>query len=286
MLSLIHARTFLAVIEMGGFRPAARRLDLAVSTVAHHIDQLEADVSARLIVRQRGRVEATAQGNIFRPLAQALVDTAERAHELLSRAPLRVSAASNIGVYLLQPKIASFVEATGVIVEPWIGPNPDVAERLQGGLADVGLMEWWNARPGFEARPWRRERLVLIVSPAHPWAKRRSVKPEDLIGETILGGERGSGTATVLRTALGGLVERFATRAGYGSTEGVKRAVRAGHGISIVLGCAVEDEVAEGCLIAIPLRGVKLEKQLSIVLPHGLHEAALAERFTDHILGI
>jgi DNA-binding transcriptional LysR family regulator len=284
MLSLIHARTFLAVIDSRGFRAAARTLGLAASTVVEHIDQLEAELTTRLLVRDRGKVHPTARGEMLVPLARALIDTATRARDLLKKAPLRVAAASNVGVYMLQPRIASFMAAAGIAVEPWIGPNPEVAERLQNGRADVAVMEWWDCRAGFDSLAWRREPMVVIVPPAHAWAARRHVQPCELLEETLLGGENGSGTATVLRNTLGPIADRLRTRPGYRSTEAVKHAVQAGHGISLVLAAAIADEVANGHLVAVRVRGARLEKQISVIVPKGLNPQCTAMKFARHVV--
>ncbi|MFM9940482.1 MAG: LysR family transcriptional regulator [Hyphomicrobiaceae bacterium] len=285
MLNLIHARTFLAVIEERGFRPAARKLALSPSTAIEHIRQLESDLAAPLLVRLRGQVEPTAQGAVFEPLARALVATAERAHELITKAPLRVAASSNVGIYSLQPAIARFDDVHGVVVEPWIGANPTVAERLSQGLADVAIMEWWDGRPGFEAKVWQREPLKVIVAPIHPWATRKSIKASELVGTRILGGEPGTGTGTVLRKHLGELANQLTTVDGYGSTEAVKRAVRAGHGISIVLASTIVDEIADGSLAGLDIEGARLEKDIIIVSASGLPETSSSARFVAFMLG-
>lgn len=284
MLNLIHARTFLTVIEEGGFRPAARRLGLSPSTAIEHIRQLEADLTAPLLVRLRGQVEPTAHGAVFVPLARALVTTAERAHELIVNAPLRVAASSNVGIYSLQPRLASFGSGHGVAIEPWIGPNPAVAERLSRGLADVAVMEWWDGRAGFDAKAWRQEPLKVIVASNHPWARLESVPASQLVGERILGGEPGSGTGTVLRKALGALADRLTTVDGFGSTEAVKRAVRAGYGISIVLASTIADEISEGSLVALNVEGATLEKEISVIVPNGLPTNSTTARFIAFVL--
>jgi DNA-binding transcriptional LysR family regulator len=286
MLNLIHARTFLSVLEHRGFRRAARSLGLSSSTIVDHIDRLEVDLGARLLVRERGKVQPTADGARLAPLARALVETAVRARELLSSSTLRVAAASNVGVFLLPPPVASFAAAFGVTVEPWIGSNPDVLRRLEEGMADVAAVEWWDGRAGFDATVWRRERLLVIVAPDHPWAIRGSVASDELGGETILGGEVGSGTGTVLRQALGALADRLNVRSGYGSTEAVKRAVRAGHGISIVLAASVIDELQSGRLRAVELRETTLEKRISLVVPKGVPPTSVAMAFVRHVVDV
>src|SRR5260370_1476683 len=162
MLNLVHAKTFLAVLSERGFRAAARDLKLSPSTIVEHIKQLEADLAAPLLVRRRGLVELTAQGAAFVPLARAMLDTAERSRTVISNAPLRIAASSNVGTYLLQSMLASFQATDPCSIDLWIGSNPNVAERLTNGTSDVALMEWWADRPGFSGHTWRNESLALI----------------------------------------------------------------------------------------------------------------------------
>lgn len=285
MLNLTHVRSFLAVLDGQGFRAAARELKLSPSTLVDHINQLEAELAAPLLVRKRGGFAPTAQGLAFLPLARALVATAERAFDVVSGCPLRIAAASNVGIYLLQSILASFKQTEEFPTELWIGRNPDVAERIAGGRADVGLMEWWDDRRGFLARTWRREPLVVIVGRSHPWASRASAHVADLLGERMLGGEPGTGTGTLLRQVIGTNAERIETVNGFGSTEAVKRAVRAGLGVSLVLASSVADEVAAGHLVALPLADADLVKEIKLIVPAPLPATSAAARFAAHALG-
>jgi DNA-binding transcriptional LysR family regulator len=284
MLNLVHARTFLTVLNERGFRAAARDLELSPSTVVEHIKQLEADLAAPLLVRRRGVVEPTSQGAAFAPLARAMLETAERSRAAISAAPLRIAASSNVGTYLLQSHLASFQLTDPSSVDLWIGPNPEVAERLTSGTADVALMEWWSDRPGFCAHTWRNESLVVIVAPDHPWAQRRAIEANELANQPFLGGEAGTGTITLLRRTLGDLAERLTAVNGYGNTEAVKRAVRAGRGVSLVIAGAVADEIEAGQLVALRVQEIELAKEMKIISPIGLPDAAPAARFIAHVL--
>ncbi|MEQ9152855.1 MAG: LysR family transcriptional regulator [Parvibaculum sp.] len=284
MISLLHARSLLAVLDEGGIRAAARFLELSPSTVIDHVQQLERDLGAQLVSRRRGGVEPTGKGSVFLPLARALLATAERAYEIVREAPLSVSASTNVGTYLLHGVLASYHSIARSRPALWIGPNPAVAERLKTGAADVAVMEWWDDRPGFQATHWRREPLVLIVSPSHPWAHTAAIVPDDLAREPMLGGEPATGTGRVLRAAMPDVVPRLRLVDGYGSTEAVKRAVRAGLGISLVLAASVVDEVASGTLVAVPVEGVDLFKDAYIVHPAGLPSSSEVRRFVEHAL--
>jgi DNA-binding transcriptional LysR family regulator len=140
-------------------------------------------------------------------------------------------------------------------------------------------MEWWDDRPGFEAAVWRRERLVVIVSPEHPWARRKSVEKAMLLREPMIGGEPGTGTARLLQQTFG--VDASSLKIGLelGSTEAVKQAVRAGLGISIILESAVRDEVRSGTLRALHVEDTPLAKPLFSIFPGGLSTSSPAAQF-------
>lgn len=283
MLNLAHVRSFLAVVDTRGVRSAAKTLALSPSTVVEHIKQLEQEVAAPLLVRELGRLNTTMQGSRFLPYARALVGTATRAKDLIQLPLLRLASSSNAGIYLLQPPLADFRRDTGIEVELWVGPNPQVAERLERGEADVAVMEWWDGRAGFTATAWVREPLVVIVPPEHPWAALETIETEQLLSESLLGGEASSGTGRVLRDQLGPIADRLRTRSGYGSTEAVKRAVCAGQGVSIVMRSAVADEVASGRLAALSISGAPLVKEIKLVVPDRLPRTSPAAILIENL---
>lgn len=283
MLNLTHVRSFLAMVEARSLRAGARTLGLSPSTGLEHLRQLEAALGAALLVRQVGNTRLTAAGARFLPLAQAMVATALRAAEHIRLPHLIIAASSNIGTYLLPARMKSFEQKTGSAAHLWIGTNMQVAERLERGEADLAITECWEQRENFEAILWRIEPLKIIVASDHRWAGRGALEPEELTEEWMLGGEPGTGTGRLLREALGPVAGRLRTLNGFGSTEAVKRAVRAGQGISIVMASAIEDELLSGTLVALDVHGAPLEKRLMIVRPTSLPASAPASRLVGFL---
>jgi DNA-binding transcriptional LysR family regulator len=269
MIDIERVRTFVAIVETGSFRDAAARLGIAQPTVSQHIKKLEAALGHLLIERNRVHTVTTSDGARFLPFARSLLRVAERAQLALDRGGLAIGASSNIGVYLLQPLVKAFRSAIPSIgpLDIRIGTNLETAKRLEDAEIDIGLMEWWDDRPGFEAGIWHREDLVVIVPPGHPWARRKSIGRSALLREPLIGGEPGTGTARLMKQASG--VEAGALKIGLqlGSTEAVKQAVRAGLGASITVESAVSDEVKAGVLHALRVRNARLCKARSQFCP-------------------
>ena len=263
MLDIRQLETFLAVIETQSFRDAARRLGCAQPTVSQHIRKLERSLGTTLVERSASGCAATRAGEVLMPYAKSLLRISRRAVSALSQRKLVVGASGNIGTYILPDIIARFdCGPHRVPVEILIEPNPQTAERLTTAEIDVALLEWWDGRSGFDAVRWRHEPLVVIVSPHHPWAQRENVPAAALADATMLGGEPGTGTGRLLQEALGKSGWQPREMRQLGSTEAVKRAVRAGLGVSIVMASSVVDEVMSGALRALPIADAELGKTL------------------------
>ncbi|BBC01538.1 MULTISPECIES: LysR substrate-binding domain-containing protein [Bradyrhizobium] len=87
-LDLELVRTFLAVIEQGGFTRAAGRLHKTQSTISLHIRRLEEIVGRPLFDRQGRGVALTEQGEVLRTYAEALLELNDEALLKLRRPPV------------------------------------------------------------------------------------------------------------------------------------------------------------------------------------------------------
>lgn len=283
MLNLTQLETFVALIDCGGFRGAADQLKISQPTVSQQLRKLEEELGATLVVRDRTQCGPTAAGARLLPLARSLLRSAARAHDVVAGRRLRLGASSNIGIYLLQPFVARYAREHGSknAIDLRIASNPEIADRLACGELDVAVMEWWDNRPGFSANSWRQEPLVVIVPPDHRFAKYKTLKPELLFEEPMIGGEAGTGTGTLLQKIFGSKAASLAITLTLGSTEAVKAAVMSGLGISLVFASAVEEEVRRGSLRALPIAGVRLDKELYVILPQDTPLMSPSYRFAQ-----
>lgn len=284
MLNLSLVKTLLAVVTTKSFRESADNLGLSQPAVSQHIRRLEEDLGVSLIRRDRRGCEPTPAALAFLPFAENMLRLSERAKAAVRQNQLRIGAGSNIGIYILQPLLKSFMDANpGLDLDVVVDSNPAIAARLESADLDLALMEWWDRRSGFNSIDWRREPVVLIVPPGHPLSRRRTISKSDLIGASMLGGEPGTGTGRLLQTYFGhGATPTVGLQ--LGSTEAVKHAVAAGLGISLVLASAVHREIAAGELCAIPFSPPELAKDLYAIWPNFVAPANQPPAFVRHLL--
>lgn len=285
MITLGFVRSFVAVVETQSFHAAARQLGLTQPAVTQHVRKLESELGVSLIQRARTACAPTTHGRLFLPIARGLLRLAERAYNAVGGNRLVIGASNNIGTYYLQPLIRSFAdEGAAAEIDVVLATNPEILSKLEAGEIDVALMEWWDGRAGFQSEVWRREPLVAIVPPAHPWARRRNITLAELLSVPLIGGEPGSGTATLLRQLIGSTTANLQVGLKLGSTEAVKRAVAAGNGVSLALRGTVADEARQGLLRAIPIAGTQPVKTFHVVTPLDSPPTSPALRFSTYIL--
>ena len=168
-----HARdlaAFVAVVEDGGYAGAARRLDLAPSTLSRAVAKLETLLGVTLLRRTTRSIALTDEGREVLERARLILDGFEGLHGVgdAARAPrgdVRISAAVPFVLHVIAPCMAAFrerypdIEVTLTMTDSVVNlveSHVDAAIRL-GELPDSELLQ---RRLG--ASRWR-----LVASPAY-----------------------------------------------------------------------------------------------------------------------
>jgi DNA-binding transcriptional LysR family regulator len=164
-------QSFVTVIESGSIADAARRLDLAPTTVAQQIKALEADLGSRLLVRAGRTVKPTVTGARIVEQAKELLhgvrDLRSAASDTgLPAGPLRLGATPTVLMGLLPTLMRKWMHAHPTIqiyIEP--GTSSLLLERVQAGHLDAAIV----VHPTFDLPKncrWsliREEPLILLT---------------------------------------------------------------------------------------------------------------------------
>lgn len=188
-------RYAIAVAEERSFTRAAERCHVVQSALSHQIKALEHELGARLFARTSRRVEVTPAGDAFLVQARASLDAAERAVADAAAAAGQVRGILTVGVI---PTVTAI--DVPAVLGAFRDAHPAVRIRLRGGGSDefiaaiaaggmdVAVLGLPDTMPptGVESRVLARERLVAVVSAAHPLAGRRRLRLADLADETFV----------------------------------------------------------------------------------------------------
>jgi DNA-binding transcriptional LysR family regulator len=169
-MDIEQARTFLAIAAHGSFLEASNRLHVTQSTVSARIQHLEAELGARLFVRNRTGATLTPAGRRFLRHAKTLVLTVEQARHDVGL-PSRYRAIVRIGgrIALWEDFLPRWVgwmrrAAADISIGSEIGFEEDLMRRLIEGTLDIGLMYTPSHAPGLVVEHLFDETLVLVSS--------------------------------------------------------------------------------------------------------------------------
>lgn len=148
-------RAFCRVVDLGSITGAAASLGETKGGVSRRISRLERALGVVLLRRSPRLVQATEDGAAYRASVGRALELLDAANEQARRAPsapsghLRVTAPVDLGVTLLAPAVASFVERYPAITVEMIlteatldfdGHQIDVAVRAGAALQDSALV--------------------------------------------------------------------------------------------------------------------------------------------------
>lgn len=262
-MTLEQLRIFVAVAERGHVTRASENLGMTQSAVSAAIRALETHYGTKLFNRVGRGIELTDIGSRFLPEARAVLNCAATARHALeglsttTRGAISIAASQTIASYWLPRRLTSFHAAyPHVRLDVTIGNTRQVEAAVADGSADLGLVEGRTHHASLSRVHVGDDRLVLVVSSAHPLPPGCGSDKFDLRAVSWVVREEGSGT----RDALDDLARREGTSLDrlriflvLPSNEAVREAVETGAGATIISEHVVARDIAAGALTPIPI---------------------------------
>jgi DNA-binding transcriptional LysR family regulator len=234
-------RLVAAIADSGSLTRAAEAVHLAPSSASHRLTQLEAALGVPLFARHARGLTPTPAGEsllrharqVFAQLEQMHADLAPYASGLNSQVTVFANTNAincflpeDLGVFLREhPRVRISLEEQ---------PSPAIIQAVAGGQVEIGVVADEGSLAGLETRPYRRDRLVLIVPPGHPLAGQPAVAFADVLGEPFVCLHAGSAIHTFMMNHAARLGSRLDVRIQVRSFSAVCRMVAAGVGIGMV----------------------------------------------------
>ncbi|MCX8089895.1 MAG: LysR family transcriptional regulator [Verrucomicrobiae bacterium] len=253
-------KVFCDLAETESFTKAAQINGVTQSAVSQQISSMERNFKALLIERSRKKFRLTREGQVLYDYSKRIIQTYD---ELLSKlqeikeivsGTIRVATVYSIGLHDLPPYLKRYMkEYPTVRLHVEYRRANQVYEEVLGNVADLGLVAFPHREPKLEIVPLRKDPMVLICHPQHPFARQKSIRIKNIAGQKFVAFEPDIPT----RKALDKLFREHGVSVNivmeFDNIETVKRAVEIDAGISIVPAATVQQEVEKQTLAAVPL---------------------------------
>ena len=286
-------RVFCAVAETKSFSKASELIHLTQPAVSLQIQAMEELYETRLFDRSGNTINLTPAGEILYKRAKEILALYSEAQQNISeitgaiKGSLSIGASSTIGNYLLPHIIAAFKKKVPQVnISLVVGNTKTITERLNAGEIDIALVEGDVSKQRFSVETLISDELVVIMSPAHPWAERRNIPAIEMTKEPLILREEGSGTRQIILKHLeehGIKLDQLKISLIMGSTEAIKGAVEEGVGISIVSGWAARKTLKQGLIKAATFKDLKFHRNFSIISPKRNYSTHTAKEFLNFL---
>jgi len=192
-LEIRHLRLLAAIADEESVTAAARRLYLTQSALSHQLRDAEERLGAPLFLRLGRRMALTPAGRKLLECARRILQQLQEAESQVQRMNdgmrglIRLSTECYTCYHWLPPVLARFHSRfPKVEISIDIDSTQFPAERLLAGKLDVAVMSSLPPNKNLRLSPLGEDEMVLVMSPRHPLAARRSIQPQDLSRETLL----------------------------------------------------------------------------------------------------
>ena len=199
-LSLRQLRAFLAVAQESSMTRAADKLHLTPSALSMLVRGMEDDLGVRLFDRTTRRLVLTEAGQQFLPTVQKVFEqlevgiTALQDRQQVKATRLCVAGSPLLASALFPKVIASFrLHHPQIKITLLDAPVDSLPELVRRGEADIAVCTASSDAADLLATPVYQDKLMLVCPSAHPFAQRREVGWQDLLGEAFILLRHGSG---------------------------------------------------------------------------------------------
>jgi len=270
-LDIAQLEVFLAVAREGGFSRAAEKLYRTQSAVSQAVRKLEKEIGEPLFDRSSREGLLTDAGRILQEYAERLINLRENAREALTElrelqmGKLVVGANELTALYLLRVlgEFRRLHPAIRIVVQRSLGSQlPDDVRRHR---CEFGVLTYEPRDEELSSIVVYSDELIFVVPPQHPLARESRISIRQLGAESFVAHI----VPSPYRDRVIQLFEKHKTPLHMGvelpTLQAIKRFVALGNGVAFMPEISVEDEIARGDLVRIPIQELSEHRKLRLI---------------------
>jgi len=270
-MDMAQLEVFLAVAQERRFSRAAEKLHRTQSAVSQSIRKLEQEIGEPLFDRSSRNGQLTDAGHILQQYAERLLNLRGEAQGALKElrelqlGGLAIAANEFTALYLL-PVLGEFRRLHPMIkigVQRALGSH--IPDQVLRHNCELGMLTYDPQEPQLRSVVVYLDELIFVVPPRHPLAGEHEVSIRQLGAESFVAHI----VSSPYREMVIQVFKRHKTPLHMDvqlpTLQAIKRFVAMGNGVALLPAISVENELARGELVRIPVKELKVHRKLRLI---------------------
>ena len=284
-----NLKLFRDIAQTHSFSRGAAMNGISQSAASQHVQELERALGVELLDRSTRPLVVTPAGRLYGEFCRDILRRKEDFEAALQRmrqeveGTLRVAAIYSVGLSEMVQLEQEFArrQPEAKLEVQYLRPER-IYEAVLAGEVDLGLISYPETRRDITVIPWRREEMVLAVSPEHALAHRGdAVAPQELNGADFISFD----DDLPIRRHMDRFLKEHGVEVNialhFDNIQMIKEAVTHRVGVSIMPARIMRDDIEQGRLAAVRIADATLFRPLGIIHRKKKRFHRVAQAFLD-----
>ncbi len=266
--------TFLSLAKTHSYTKTAANLFITQPAVTQQIASLQKELDLKLVNYDRPKLTITPAGQ---KLAAFIENVNIQSNQMLTalhhpnkNRSLHFGATLSLNA-IVEPAFINQIQAQYANIDCLVANTSRILHDIDSGQIEFGLVEGNFDLSGYAHLPLFQDEFIAVANSANPLAQQKYVTLSQCLTHTLLLREVGSGTRSILENWLqtsNRTVTDFSKMITIGDMMTIIKLLLADAGISFMYRSLILQELDDGTLVQLPLRGFQITRSLSMVFPH------------------
>lgn len=282
--------SLLKVVETGNYTLAGKELNLTQPAISQHIRAIETELHIRVFERVDKKLILTREGEIlvrycrrmqtlYNNLTKDLQNGAARMHSL------NIGVTRTMEYNRISEVLARYArDHDGVTITLETDTLGGLRERVHNYELDFAIIDNDIHDNGISTMLLDTDRMMLVVSPDHPLARRESVTIDDIRSENLILWMPDPGSRELVHASVeekGINVDELNVILEAENLSTVKNLISHGFGASILVKSACLNELRRKKLVALPFKNLNMTRDINFIYSKDFPDLQILEDIAD-----
>lgn len=269
-------KTLLTLESVGSYTKAAEALSLTQPAVSHHIKLLEEEYGIHIFVKGKHKLKPTPAGEVLLKYAHRAVALSTKVRQAIEDCQKEVHSLT-VGITptasdILVPQVLAAYcnKHPHVRIQIVRGTIKNIDSMLKFFEIDLAIVDGVIKSTNANSILLGTDYLGLVVSPQHPFAKRASVRLEEIQREKLILRPKKAETRRLFESYLvshGHDLNDFNVIMEMDSVSNIKEIVMSNLGITVISHNVCLEEERDGKLVVVPIEDCQMLRQINLIYP-------------------